>query len=154
MMRQSLDLLNNIQIASPCLASWDEMKGNDGSRHCSLCNQSVYNLSAMTTKEASSLLAARGESICVRLYRRTDGIVISRDCPQGVRTRISKYLNRIALAAASLFGVAIIAGCNPPPENKCWQGKPSFRTPENKAQIDNEPDNKGQNEKDFDHKND
>ena len=63
----SLPLLDRIAIASPCPASWDEMTGDDQVRHCSLCNLSVHNLSAMTRDEAEGVLAKLSEGrVCAR----------------------------------------------------------------------------------------
>lgn len=146
-MRQRLDVLNNVHIVSPCPTSWEGMQGDDSSRHCSACKQTVYNLSTMTADEANSLLAADGDSVCVRLYKRLDGTVITRDYRQGIRHRMSRILNRVSVAAASLFGVAIIAGCNPRSEEKCWMGKPAIQNPEKKTQIDKERNENEQHEK-------
>src|SRR5690348_11198318 len=49
-----LPLLDRIQIASPCEASWDAMNGDDRVRFCGLCEKNVYNLSAMTRDEAET----------------------------------------------------------------------------------------------------
>ena len=45
------------------------------------------------------MLAARGPKLCVRLYRRHDGTVITQDCPDGV-SRMNRRVRRVALAVA------------------------------------------------------
>ena len=45
--------LDDIQIATPCSASWDDMRGDDRVRHCGDCRMNVYNLSEMTRAEAA-----------------------------------------------------------------------------------------------------
>ena len=75
--------LNNIRIASPCSANWDEMYGNDRMRHCGQCKLNVYNLSGMTRQEAEALVTYAEGRLCVRFYRRTDGTVITENCPVG-----------------------------------------------------------------------
>ena len=80
----SLKILDNIRIASPCDASWDEMPGDDRVRSCSACSRSVYNIAAMTSDEVSAMIAGREGRLCVRLYLRTDGTVITADCPPTV----------------------------------------------------------------------
>jgi hypothetical protein len=87
-------LLDHVQIASPCRAEWDEMVGGDRVRFCGQCAKAVHNLSALSREEAEALLreaqaveAARTGSMCVRLYRRTDGTVLTADCPDGVRRK-------------------------------------------------------------------
>ena len=46
--------LNNIKIASPCSANWDEMYGNERKRFCGDCKLNVYNLSGMSRDEAET----------------------------------------------------------------------------------------------------
>lgn len=100
-MRQDLPLLRNVTIAKPCPASWDDMKGDDKVRHCSLCRLNVYNVSGMTSDEAEKLLGAK-DHVCLRLYRRQDGTIITADCPKGMAA-VRKRLATIAVATASLF---------------------------------------------------
>ena len=95
----SLDL---IQIASPCTANWDEMVGDDRSRHCSQCNLQVFNLSDMTREEATAFLAERMGRTCVRMFKRTDGTVLTRDCPAGIAA-VRSRLVRMVLATVGLF---------------------------------------------------
>jgi hypothetical protein len=98
-------ILDNVEIASPCSASWDDMKGNDRVRDCSQCKLSVYNLSVMSGGEAENLIREREGRLCVRLYRRADGTVISDNCPVALRKiRDSlKHAARIAATALSFF---------------------------------------------------
>jgi Carboxypeptidase regulatory-like domain len=67
------NLLDRVEINSPCAANWDEMKGTDQVRYCSECQKYVYNLSEMTQREAESLLASRGNQMCARLIRDLEG---------------------------------------------------------------------------------
>ena len=41
-------MINNIRVASPCPAKWEQMQGDDRVRHCDACNLNVYNLAAFT----------------------------------------------------------------------------------------------------------
>ncbi len=95
-------VLDNIEIASPCSASWDDMKGNFQVRDCSQCKLSVYNLSAMSRKEAEALIYEREGRLCVRLYRRADGTVISDNCPVALRKIRDSFRNVARLAAGAL----------------------------------------------------
>ena len=70
------------------------MVGDDRVRFCGQCAKNVHNLSALSRGEADALLreaqaveAARTGAMCVRLYRRTDGTVLTADCPEGVRRK-------------------------------------------------------------------
>jgi hypothetical protein len=89
-MRTALTLLDSIEIASPCPASWDGMVGDDRSRHCRSCDKTVYDLSSLTAEEATSLIREKEGSLCVRLFRRADGRVLTADCPVGLRARVQQ----------------------------------------------------------------
>lgn len=102
----SLPLLSRIQIASPCPAKWDEMTGDEVTRHCAQCDLDVHNLSAMTGEDAEEFLQARigGKRICARMFRRTDGTILTQDCSVGIalwRKRARFAAGRVA--AALLF---------------------------------------------------
>jgi hypothetical protein len=104
------DLLQNIRIASPCSADWNTMIGDDWVRHCSQCNLNVYNLSAMSGREAEELVSKREGRICVRFYRRKDGTVLTENCPVGLKVvlrRVSRIAG-IALSAA-MSAVSVVA---------------------------------------------
>jgi hypothetical protein len=86
--------LDDVRIASPCRANWDDMLGDNRVRFCAPCAKNVYNLSALSRDEAEVLLreseateAAGTGSLCVRLYRRADGTVLTEDCAVGVRRK-------------------------------------------------------------------
>src|SRR6185503_21216807 len=64
-----------------------------------------YDLSAMTRDEATALVAASEGKLCARFYRRTDGTVLTADCPVGVR----KKRVRRAIGAAVGGGLAAAA---------------------------------------------
>jgi hypothetical protein len=98
-----LPVLENVAIAAPCKASWDAMVGDDRIRFCGQCEKNVYNLSAMPRDEAEALLAAREGKMCVRLYRRADGTVMTSDCPVGVKRR------RRRRAVAGVLGGGMMA---------------------------------------------
>jgi Ni2+-binding GTPase involved in maturation of urease and hydrogenase len=75
--------LNNIKIASPCSADWNEMLGDERKRYCGDCKLNVYNLSEMTKAQAENLIIESEGSLCVSFYRRADGTVLTKDCPVG-----------------------------------------------------------------------
>jgi hypothetical protein len=100
--------LENVKIASPCSADWNEMYGNEQKRFCGDCKLNVYNLSGMSKTEAETLIMNAEGRLCVRFYRRADGSVMTNDCPvgwAGVKHRARVF----ATAAASLM-VAIFTG--------------------------------------------
>ena len=73
-----------VKIASPCRARWKDMVGDNRVRYCGQCQKNVYNLSALTAKEATDLLTAKNGNLCARIYQRTDGTVLTEDCPVGM----------------------------------------------------------------------
>ncbi len=77
----TLTILDDLRIATPCQASWDEMPGDDRVRSCPLCSRAVYNISAMASAEVGALIADREGRLCARLFRRADGTVVTADCP-------------------------------------------------------------------------
>ena len=97
-----LAVLNDIRIATPCPASWDEMEGGDRARFCLACQTRVYDLSTLTAAEAVSLIERNEGSLCVRLYRRADGTVLTADCPVGLRARAAAKLRRVGAGATAL----------------------------------------------------
>jgi hypothetical protein len=114
----SLPLLDRVQIASPCTARWDDMTGDDRTRHCAECRLNVHNISAMTRDEAERFLQQAGAGrVCVRLYRRPDGTILTQDCPVGVarlRAAARKALVRVAalIGLVSASGIAAAATSN------------------------------------------
>lgn len=123
----TLDLLDDIRIASPCTADWNDMVGDDRVRFCSHCQKNVYNLSAMPREEAIRLVTrdhdgqsgrrqSDGEHAdneqCIRFARRADGTVLTSDCPVGARAADAKRdrvrrRKRLAVAAGVSISAAV-----------------------------------------------
>jgi len=100
--------LEQIKIASPCPASWEEMLGDDKVRFCQTCSKNVYNLSSMTRDEAQTLVMDHQGKLCGLLYLRKDGSVMTADCPIGfgeIRRRLIKNVAKIAGAAFAFIGL-------------------------------------------------
>lgn len=95
--------LERIDVASPCSANWEVMSGDDRSRLCSQCDLLVHNISGLTRTEVSDLIGNREGRICVRLHRRPDGTILTRDCPKGLR----EYRIKAARFAGSFFAAIL-----------------------------------------------
>jgi hypothetical protein len=108
-MRESTNPLDKIKIASPCSANWDEMYGSARKRFCAECKLNVYNISEMTKDEAENFILRSEGRLCLRIYQRRDGTVLTKDCPVGwarVKRRISRvYSAALGLAGGFLAGV-------------------------------------------------
>jgi hypothetical protein len=124
--------LNNVRIASPCKADWNQMIGDDRRRFCGACNLNVYNLSAMTRAEAENLLVTSEGRLCARFYQRADGTILTKDCPVGWQA-IKRRASKMMTAAASLvFGVFSGLGINAyfnEPEQEILMGDMSYEMP-------------------------
>jgi len=101
--------LDQITVASPCHASWDDMTGDNRARFCGRCEKHVYNLSGMTRTRAEALVNQTEGKLCVRFYRRSDGTMLTQDCPVGLAAlRRPLYLVG-GLAAAFVFAALGVA---------------------------------------------
>ena len=100
--------LDNVRIASPCNADWDQMVGSERARFCGQCNLNVFNLSSMTKDEAELLIGQTEGRLCVRYFRRADGSVLTRDCPVGLRA-FRRKISYVARAISSMV-LTFLAG--------------------------------------------
>ncbi|MBI3723997.1 hypothetical protein HY251_08610 [bacterium] len=98
-----LGLLEDVKIATPCSASWDSMKGDARVRSCGLCRLNVYNLSGMSREAGEALVRGKEGRLCVRLFQRADGTVLTQDCPEGFSALARRKL------AVSLLSVTAVA---------------------------------------------
>lgn len=96
------EYLNKVKIATPCKADWDKMEGDDRVRHCKQCDLNVFNISEMSQEEATKLIQNKTGRLCIQMYRRKDGTVLTNDCPVGLR-RLKKAYTRCAVAAMGMF---------------------------------------------------
>lgn len=103
------DFLDKVRIASPCNVSWESMSGSARARFCSQCELHVYDISQLSRKEAVALIASTQDRICARIYRRSDGTILTRDCPIGLRAwrrRVSRIAGAALATVISLFSLA------------------------------------------------
>lgn len=108
-MQPNIIPLEAIQIAKPCRADWDKMTGDQRARFCGSCHKNVYDLSQMTRADAQQLIQEKEGNVCVRLYRRPDGTVITSDCPVGIAaTPRPLWWGAVAVLALLSSG---LAGC-------------------------------------------
>lgn len=109
-MKTALELLSQTQVAAPCSADWNAMKGDEFSRFCDHCSKNVYNLSALTAEAAIHLIREKEGNLCGRFFRRADGTMLTADCPIGVHHRVRRK-RKLAVLAASVFGLFGFSGC-------------------------------------------
>lgn len=74
--------LDGVRVASACDVPWEAMQGDERARRCGQCRMTVYDLSALDRAEAAALLRRHeGQRVCINFYRREDGRIQTRDCP-------------------------------------------------------------------------
>ena len=98
-MPRRLAVVDDVRVASPCPVDWESMSGDARVRFCPRCDQHVFNLSGMRRAELEDLIREKQGQLCVRYYQRTDGAVMTRDCPEGAM----RMLRRQAAVALSVF---------------------------------------------------
>ncbi len=106
MKNQNSDLLEQIQIASPCKVAWSSMTGSERMRYCGKCKLHVYNLSEMSRVEAEQFLADSSGRTCVRFFKRFDGTVMTNDC----RGKISDAFFKVRIFALVSSVIAYFLG--------------------------------------------
>lgn len=124
--------LDPLVIPTPCTVPWGQLQGDDRSRFCGQCQRQVFDLSAMTTAETVELLSDPTNRPCVHLYRRSDGRVMTTDCPVGLRARVGRRLRRRAAWAGSLFAMLSLPSCR-----TAMQGSPGIGPGDYSRAIEN-----------------
>jgi len=104
--------LDEVSIAAPCPVAWAEMDGDERKRFCSLCSLHVYNISQMKRKEAEDFLSENTDGVCLRLFRRSDGTLITKDCPVGRRLAdaVKRRVRAAAVALVAMFNASAVFG--------------------------------------------
>ena len=64
-------------IADPCIESWDAMRNDGASRHCSSCDKSVHDLSRLTERQIAGLVLLSGGKFCGRQTIRSGDLVVA-----------------------------------------------------------------------------
>ena len=83
------------------------MNGDARVRFCNLCNLHVYNISEMNRAEIDQLITSTAGRLCARLYRRSDGTIITKDCPVGLRAFQRRMVKRAGAICATIISFAI-----------------------------------------------
>ncbi len=120
---------DDIRVAKPCSADWNDMAGDDRVRHCGACRLNVYNVAGLTKGEVAALLAEREQGrVCLRLSRRADGTLITADCWERLREarRRGWYAFAVALVVVALTQLGLRIAM----VRTAWQhlGKPPVTT--------------------------
>lgn len=118
------DRLDHLRIASPCPTSWNQMAGDDRVRFCDLCNLHVYNIARLTRTEAEELIGKTEGRMCARLYRRSDGTILTKDCPVGLRAIRRRVARVVAAVFATIMSlVSTASGQKQPAKDRSSRGQ-------------------------------
>ena len=71
------------------------MAGDERVRHCTDCNLNVYNSLGLSLDDLSALIAEQEGRLCMRLYKRPDGSVITRDCREARGINVREEVSRL-----------------------------------------------------------
>jgi hypothetical protein len=82
------------------------MSGDDEVRFCDQCQLHVYDISRLTRPQAEALISRTEGRICARLYRRSDGTVLTKDCPVGLRAFRRRVAGMTAAAVTALLSLS------------------------------------------------
>jgi hypothetical protein len=124
------------------------MSGDERKRFCGLCQKNVYNISDMSRKDAEELIREKEGQLCIRMYVRSDGTIISNNCPVGLRL-LQKGVHKVYKGIAACF--AILLSCLPAfaQNNKSCSDSSGTKTKEAqdiRGEVYVPPNNQGQNQ--------
>jgi hypothetical protein len=100
--RSLLRQLTETPLATPCDVPWDDMTGGDRQRRCAACDRDVWNLSAMTPREAEVRLLNAPHTPCINYRVDGAGRLVSR-----VDARAPSL--RLGIGAAAFVATTLVA---------------------------------------------
>jgi len=121
--------LEDITIPIACNVPWDTMRGDERTRFCGACKLHVYNVAQLSRGEAETLIRDSGGNVCVRIFQRPDGTVVTKSCldvlaaaRRRARIVLAAVLGVFGFAASALAGwVVHLGGLNSP---EAWDRQP------------------------------
>jgi hypothetical protein len=121
--------LEDIAIPIACNVPWETMRGDARTRFCGECKLHVYNVAALSRAEAETLIRESGGEVCVRLFQRPDGTVVTKSCldvlaaaRRRARIVLAAVLGVVGFAASALAGWLVhLGGLNAP---EAWERQP------------------------------
>jgi hypothetical protein len=126
--------LDSVEVKTPCLQSWKEMRGSDQIRFCDHCAKDVHNLSQMTRKQARKIVAQSNGGICVRYIRRPDGRI------QTIKNTFHQITRQTGIAAGILgtsLGVSTFAYAQTPVDSNPIENEPVAEAVNQKSDTPN-----------------
>jgi hypothetical protein len=90
------------------------MAGDERVRYCPECRLNVYNFSEMSDANIESILARRDGRLCARLYQRSDGTMLTRNCPVGFHAVVRRVATFAGAALVAVLSVGPALARTPP----------------------------------------
>ncbi len=97
-----------MRVASPCSVGWETMTGDERVRRCNSCELNIYNIAEMTKPEVENLVKTHEGRLCVRLFKRADGTVLTKDCPVGLRATYKRTAKFAGAALSAVFALVSV----------------------------------------------
>lgn len=130
MAKQPKNLVDSIEIPSPCGEDWEKMHSDESARFCQSCQHDIYNFSEMTRGEIKKLIAAsKKRKICARVAHNPDGTI--KTANQKLHRIASKRASQIA---AGVVGASLAIAANVGAQDKPKIGKVAVRQTTNDKQ--------------------
>lgn len=98
--------VERVSIANPCRENWTAMSGG-AERFCAVCNRSVHDLSALTSRQAAALFANNAGKLCGRItYDQRGNPIFAKE-----RSPINRLMQISLLSASSVASAAAAPSC-------------------------------------------
>lgn len=110
-------------VPTPCHAEWAAMSGDNRRRFCAECGKHVYNLSAMSEREAQSFAEKTQGRECVAYLRTDDGLMETLNFFERLLLRFAGWKPAIATLFAAILPAALSACASRPAKNPPLPGK-------------------------------
>jgi hypothetical protein len=110
--KEDYSIIQSIKIAEPCNVDWNSMTGDERKRFCGQCKLNVYNVEKLAQSDVVSLIQENEGNVCMQLYRRQDGTILTENCPVGLRKLRDKARKLIKTAAAVFTWLALTNGAD------------------------------------------
>ncbi len=102
--------LDQVQIANPCPANWEEMSGSGSVRFCQHCQKHVHNLSMMSRSDAEQLVCHSAGKLCVRYQPDAQGHVMTLDYAPSLALPFWKKWLPVAAVGGAIASALIYFG--------------------------------------------
>lgn len=81
------------------------MEGDERVRYCPECKLNVYNFSEISDADIENIVSHREGRLCARFYQRSDGTMLTRNCPVGLRAVVRRISGFASAALAAVISV-------------------------------------------------